>query len=76
MKLLKTITTFSLATGVWAMVAGIASAKPMPSQAVAKGLGNTKFASVPEIDAGSGLLAIAVVVAATLLTMELRRRRA
>ena len=31
--------------------------------------------SVPEIDASSGALALAVVVAATLLTWELRRRK-
>lgn len=74
MRYLKTIKAFALTAGVWVMAAGIASAKTMPPQAVAKGLGNTKFASVPEIDAGSGMLAIAVVVSALLFALEMRRR--
>ena len=36
--------------------------------------GGTPTASVPEIDASSGALAIAVVIAALLLVRELRRR--
>lgn len=71
---LKTIKTFSLAVGVWGMAAGVVSAKTMPPTAVAKGLANTKFASVPEIDAGSGMLAVAVLVSAILFAMEMHRR--
>lgn len=38
--------------------------------------GGYAAANVPEIDAGSGLLAMAAVMAAVLLVWELRRRRA
>lgn len=39
-----------------------------------RGGGHTR-SSVPEIDAGSGLLALAVIGAAMLLAIEIRRRR-
>lgn len=74
MKTLNAIRTLALASGIWVVAASVALAKP-PDHAVAKGLSKNKYAAVPEIDASSGLLAIAVLVSATLLAMEVRRRR-
>lgn len=40
-----------------------------------RGDGGTPSSSAPEIDAGSGLLALAVIGAALLLAYEIKRRR-
>lgn len=61
----------------WAVTSGIAYAAP-PAHSNAGGNGKGKFsnvASVPEIDAASGILALAAVAGLLAMFYELRRRR-
>lgn len=69
-----TITTFTLGSGLWLLSAATAAAGSDEKCGSHDRCGGT--VNVPEIDAASGLLALAAVAAALLLVWEMRRRRA
>ena len=81
----KTTSTFAIATFLWALTAkaGLAMSlwrdiRNSHGSGSSNGQGNANgggVAAVPEIDAGSGLLALAAVAALVALFYELHRRR-
>lgn len=73
MQILNVIKATTLGAAVWTL-AVTASFAQGNGNGNAYGLGKNKFAAVPEIDAASGALAVAAVMAALFLVWEIRRR--